>query len=216
MLVYAMGMALGTEAWSKERMLNLIVVVGGVLIATYGEVAFVMTGVVCQVISLFSEALRLTLVQRLVQNDDIKLNPIATMYYVSPICFIALLIPLATMEAGRLMMHDWSRTPASLVIASAVGAFALNCSVYLLVGRSSALTMNVAGVIKDILLVCLSVFGLSSIVTSTQIGGYGIALLGVFYYNYRRLQAPSKQTVENGEEGQPILSHEMAQNVAKA
>ncbi len=34
---------------------------------------------------------------------------------------------------------------------------ALNMAVFLLIGRSSALTMNVAGVIKDWLLILLSV-----------------------------------------------------------
>ena len=32
-----------------------------------------------------------------------------------------------------------------------------------------------------------------SIVTSTQVIGYSIALLGVFYYNYRKIQATQEQ-----------------------
>jgi hypothetical protein len=42
-------------------------------------------------------------------------------------------------------------------MGSAAAAFALNCSVFLLVGKTSALTMNVAGVVKDWLLIFASV-----------------------------------------------------------
>ena len=44
-------------------------------------------------------------------------------------------------------------TPCLLLAA----AFGLNMSVFLLIGKTSALTMNVAGVIKDWLLIGLSV-----------------------------------------------------------
>ncbi len=42
-------------------------------------------------------------------------------------------------------------------VSNAAAAFALNVSVFLLVGSTSALTMNVAGVLKDWLLIGLSV-----------------------------------------------------------
>ena len=45
----------------------------------------------------------------------------------------------------------------TIFISNAAAAFALNLSVFLLIGKTSALTMNVAGVIKDWLLIGLSV-----------------------------------------------------------
>ena len=42
-------------------------------------------------------------------------------------------------------------------VSNAAAAFGLNVSVFLLVGSTSALTMNVAGVLKDWLLIGLSV-----------------------------------------------------------
>ena len=46
---------------------------------------------------------------------------------------------------------------ASLMLKVAAAAFGLNMSVFLLIGKTSALTMNVAGVIKDWMLIGLSV-----------------------------------------------------------
>ena len=42
-------------------------------------------------------------------------------------------------------------------LSNAAAAFGLNMSVFLLIGKTSALTMNVAGVLKDWLLIGLSV-----------------------------------------------------------
>ena len=43
------------------------------------------------------------------------------------------------------------------MLSNAAAAFGLNLSVFLLIGKTSALTMNVAGVVKDWLLIGLSV-----------------------------------------------------------
>ena len=48
---------------------------------------------------------------------------------------------------------------------------ALNMAVFLLIGKTSALTMNIAGVIKDWLLIGLSVLLFKSPVTSINLGG---------------------------------------------
>lgn len=122
-----------------------------------GEVVFVLVGVACQVSSLLFEATRLTLVQLLLQSRGIKLNPITTLYYVAPVCFCFLVVPWAVLEAGSLAKHPTPATNLGLVLLSAVAAFALNCSVFLLIGKTSALTMNIAGVVKDIMLIGLSV-----------------------------------------------------------
>ena len=58
-------------------------------------------------------------------------------------------------------------------------AFLLNVAVVLLIGHTSALVMTLAGIVKDILLVALSMLLFGSPVTPLQYGGYGLALLGL-------------------------------------
>lgn len=65
----------------------------------------------------------------------------------------------------------------------------LNMAVFLLIGKTSALTMNIAGVVKDWLLIGLSVVLFHSAVTSLNLGGYFLAFLAVCWYNYQKLQA---------------------------
>nr|GLL45266.1 probable sugar phosphate/phosphate translocator At5g25400 [Ipomoea trifida]GMC60401.1 probable sugar phosphate/phosphate translocator At5g25400 [Ipomoea batatas]GMD75230.1 probable sugar phosphate/phosphate translocator At5g25400 [Ipomoea batatas] len=87
-------------------------------------------------------------------------------------------------------------------------AFALNLAVFLLVGKTSALTMNVAGVVKDWMLIAFSWSVIKDTVTPINLVGYGLAFLGVAYYNHIKLQTlrakeAQKKSAENddGESG---------------
>jgi hypothetical protein len=52
------------------------------------------------------EAVRVTLVQILLQSQDIRLNAISSMYYVAPVCLVGLLVPFALLEAPKLFIRD--------------------------------------------------------------------------------------------------------------
>ena len=56
-------------------------------------------------------------------------------------------------------LHDGAQAnfDALIFLSNAAAAFGLNMSVFLLIGKTSALTMNIAGVVKDWLLIGLSV-----------------------------------------------------------
>jgi hypothetical protein len=81
----------------------------------------------------------------LMQQVGIKLNSIQTMYYVSPCCFLCLCIPFTILEAPILLQHPGLMQRPLLLLSSAACAFCLNVSVYMLIGNTSALTLNVAG-----------------------------------------------------------------------
>ena len=82
--------------------------------------------------------------------------------------------------------------PLSRPLTQCVCAAALNMAVFLLIGKTSALTMNIAGVVKDWMLIGLSVVMYASPVTPLNLGGYFIAFLAVCLYNYRKLQSMKK------------------------
>lgn len=90
---------------------------------------------------------RMALVQALMQQGGIKLNSIQTMYYVSPCCFLCLCIPFTLIEAPQLLHGPAAPVGPLVLLANAGCAFFLNVSVYMLIGNTSALTLNVAGVL---------------------------------------------------------------------
>jgi len=153
--------AQGIEKRDFETICVMVVISLGVAIASYGELAFVLTGVLLQLASVCSESNRIVLIQILLQSKGVKLNPITSMYYILPCCFAFLLIPWFLLEFPALVMDGEGApfatpTGALVLLTNAAAAFALNCSVFLLIGKSSALTMNIAGVVKDWLLIYLS------------------------------------------------------------
>ena len=75
-----------------------------------------------------------------------------------------------------------------MLLSNAAVAFALNMSVYLLIGKTSALTMNVAGVIKDWILIFISSMLFDAPISNIQLGGYLLAFLAVCYYNYAKFK----------------------------
>lgn len=72
--------------------------------------------------------------------------------------------------------------PPSLFLSLPVRA------VFLLIGKTSALTMNIAGVIKDWILIFSSSLLFNSPITALNLIGYFMAFLAVAYYNYTKYQ----------------------------
>lgn len=74
-----------------------------------------------------------------------------------------------------------------IFLANAICAFMLNCTVFMLIGNTSALTMNISGVVKDWILIYLSWWIFGSPVSPLSLGGYFVAFGAVLYYNYMKL-----------------------------
>ncbi|KAF8042746.1 hypothetical protein BT93_A1161 [Corymbia citriodora subsp. variegata] len=187
--VYSIGISFRKETFRSNTMANMVSITLGVAIAAYGEAKFNGFGVFLQLGAVAFEATRLVLIQILLTSAGIKLNPITSLYYVAPCCFVFLTLPWAVMEMPKLIGTSSFHFDFLIFGTNSLCAFALNLAVFLLVGKTSALTMNVAGVVKDWLLIAFSWSVIKDTVTPVNLFGYGIAFLGVAYYNHAKLQA---------------------------
>lgn len=87
------------------------------------------------------------------------------------------------MDVSQIQFSFW------IFLSNAVCALALNFSIFLVIGRTGAVTIRVAGVLKDWILIALStVIFPESTITGLNITGYAIALCGVVMYNYLRVK----------------------------
>lgn len=195
-LVYASGLMLGIERWNTSVAGTMVLIAFGVLVCAYGEENLHSIGLASQLSALCFEALRLALVQVLINKQGLTMNPFQSIYYVSPSCFLALLVPFFVVELPRLRAAAAEGSLAMLdshhlhiFVLNACAALTLNLTVFLLIGKTSALTMNVAGVIKDwsLIFVSASVFGAP--VTLISLEGYAFCCTGVAVYNYLKLRA---------------------------
>ena len=99
--VFTVGCVFGMETYTPKTLINMIVVTIGVIIASYGEINFVVIGVVLQLLSVASESTRLMLIQILLQKRGLSLNPVTTMYYIAPASFLFLSVPFAVVSSSK-------------------------------------------------------------------------------------------------------------------
>ncbi|KAK6118645.1 hypothetical protein DH2020_047637 [Rehmannia glutinosa] len=181
---FLMAVICGTDKLRCDLFLNMVLVSFGVVISSYGEIHFNVVGTVYQVTGIVAEALRLVLTQVLLQKKGLTLNPITSLYYIAPCSFVFLFIPwylleMPGMDVSQIQFNAW------IFLSNALCALALNFSIFLVIGRTGAVTIRVAGVLKDWILIALStVIFPESTITKLNIIGYAIALCGVVMYNY--------------------------------
>ncbi|GJP63400.1 hypothetical protein CLOP_g20487 [Closterium sp. NIES-67] len=227
--VYSLGVFFTREVFRVSSFSNMAAISIGVAIAAYGEANFNATGVILQLLAVCFEALRLVLIQILLTAKGVSLNPITSLFYISPVCLLFLSLPWLLVEYPHLApsLAVPSQPAIGLFLANCACAFALNLAVFLLIGKTSALTMNVAGVVKDWLLIAFSWSVIRDRVTGINLLGYFLAFVGVCWYNSTKIQemkakeASKKLQQEQqqnqlasvgDEESGPLLAHsELAQ-----
>ncbi|KAF3045090.1 hypothetical protein E8E12_008431 [Didymella heteroderae] len=161
---------------------NVSFIVLGVVIASFGELQFVMVGFLFQVAGIVFEATRLVMVERILSSKEFKMDPLVSLYYYAPACAVMNTMVLIFTELPQLTMSDINRVGGLTLVANAGVAFLLNVSVVFLIGKTSSLVLTLSGVLKDILLVLASMFLFRDPVTLLQAFGYSIALGGLIYY----------------------------------
>lgn len=219
--VYSIGVMFKKDTFKSDTMGNMVSISIGVAIAAYGEAKFDTWGVMLQLGAVAFEATRLVMIQILLTSKGITFNPITSLFYVAPCCLVFLFIPWIFVEYP--LLKDTSSFHFDWVIfgTNSFCAFALNLAVFLLVGKTSALTMNVAGVVKDWLLIAFSWSVIKDTVTPVNLVGYGLAFLGVAYYNHAKLQAlkaneaQKKASQAADEEAGRLLEEREGENGAK-
>ncbi|CUS15617.1 unnamed protein product [Tuber aestivum] len=180
--VLLVGWGMKVETPNVRVLANVSVIVLGVMIASYGGIAFNFTGIVFQTAGIIFEALRLILVQRLLCTAEYKMDPLVSLYYFAPACALMNFLTFLVFETSRLGMSEILKPGLLTLLANAALAFILNISVVFLIGRTSSLVLTLCGVLKDILLVGTSVVVWGSTVSLTQLVGYSIALAGLVIY----------------------------------
>src|SRR5579859_4586467 len=91
-----------------------------------------------------------------------------------------------------------------MLFMNAAVAFCLNVAVVFLIGKTSSLVLTLSGVLKDILLVILSVLIWSTPVTALQMFGYAIALGGLIWYKIGADQAHAAYQKLTADENSPL------------
>ena len=124
---------LGVAPFNAKTLFNVSFIVIGVIIASFGEIRFVLTGFLWQVGGIAFEAVRLTMVQALLSSAEFKMDPLVSLYYFAPVCAIMNGLTALVVEVPAMTMNDIYSVGLFVLVANAMVAFLLNVSVVFLV-----------------------------------------------------------------------------------
>lgn len=130
--VLVTGAIMGTEEISAKKFTNVSVIVIGVVIASFGEIEFVLIGFLYQLGGIIVEAIRLNLISSLL-NGEKKMDALASLFYIAPICAVFNTVIALFWEVPNITANEVYAVGIWNFIANASVALLLNVSVVLLV-----------------------------------------------------------------------------------
>ncbi|GMP98649.1 hypothetical protein CsSME_00046458 [Camellia sinensis var. sinensis] len=96
--IYSIRIIFRKDSFNSNTMANMLSISFGVAIAAYGEAKFDSWGFFLQLGAVGFEATRLVLIQILLTSKGITLNPITSLYYFAPCCFVFISVPCLFIE----------------------------------------------------------------------------------------------------------------------
>jgi hypothetical protein len=121
---------------------NISFIVLGVVLASFGEITFVLTGFIYQCTAIVFESIRLVLVQKLLNGAEYKMDPLVSLYYFAPVCVVMNCVVALVWEVPAITMEEILAVGAPILIANAMGAFLLNVSAVFLVSSIGPVNRN--------------------------------------------------------------------------
>ncbi|KFW71277.1 Solute carrier family 35 member C2, partial [Pygoscelis adeliae] len=171
-------------------LLVVLLIAGGLFMFTYKSTQFNAQGFVLVLCASFLGGIRWTLTQILMQKADLGLqNPIDIMFHLQPLMFLGLFplfavfegLPLSISEK-RFHFHEagmlFSLVGRKLFLGGIL-AFGLGFSEFLLVSRTSSLTLSIAGIFKEICILFLATHLLGDRLSLLNWLGFAVCLSGI-------------------------------------
>ncbi|KAF4450389.1 hypothetical protein F53441_6513 [Fusarium austroafricanum] len=166
------------------RVANILVIVLGVAIASAGAVKFSFVGFFFQIFGLGFEAVRVVLIQIMLNSKGLKMDAMTGLYYYAPVVALLNLVSAAIIELPHFDIADLHRVGFFMLLLNAAVAFTLNFTSMVLIGKTSGLVMSLSGIFKNILLIVCSVIIWHTALTPIQLLGYTITLHALIYYSF--------------------------------
>jgi len=201
-VVLLISFLFGLEKCNPTIACTIVLVSSGIIISCLTQEKFSIFGTILQLIAVICDAVRLCLINILLIPKGLKLSPIASLYYIAPITATCLVIPWTMLEASSVLKHSGlaiRKVGALMMFSNASLAFLLNLATIILIKNTSALTLNVSGIVKDLLLIAWSVTISGASITSTQYFGYTIAMIGIITYTRYKILINTPPSQENEE-----------------
>ena len=157
----------GLEIPSVVQLLIVLFISAGVTMSAVGEIRFSWVGFALQAGGVLAESFRLVLADRFLK--DLKLDALSTLYYIAPPSFVFISLGFLVFEADEFPFDRIAGPFSGVLLLNGCAAFALNIASVILISTTSAMTLTLGGLIKDVLLVASSVVFFASPISVLQV-----------------------------------------------
>lgn len=184
--VYVSACTLRLESFEVRYVACIIVVSIGICVSSFGFVAISLTGIAMQATGICLEAFRTALLQLLLQRpDDVRYDNVSLMAHIAPTA-AALLLPLSLYETRTVGIVCTFDSSWPFVVSNCMLALGMNLASLLVIQVSSSLTISIASILRDMILICLSFLFWATDVTTTSCIGWLIAVVGIGAYSWMK------------------------------
>ncbi|KAI7866285.1 triose-phosphate transporter family-domain-containing protein [Spinellus fusiger] len=199
------------KIYSSRIYISLLPVVLGVAFATFGDYDYTATGFILTVLGTVLAALK-TVVTNRVQVGRLKLHPLDLLLRMSPLAFVQTMIySYVTGEMAQVQQFYRANFTLSLFFAllmNGIFAFFLNVVSFTANKKTSALTMTVAGNVKQVLSIILAVIIFKLNITLVNSAGILLTLAGGAWYTQVEMSERKKGRKPNDSLAIPLAKKE--------
>jgi len=163
----------------------LAVLIVGIGLTSVSDISFNWVGFTHGMIATFTTAAY----QILVKDLSKGMNSMQSCYYVTPVTAVvfSIFVPL-TDDFEGLLNYTWTTERTIAILGSAVIAFMINLSVFVIVGRTSPLTYQVVGHVKTTMVLLSGFLFFNAPPVAKNILGMALAMVGVVWYTHAKMQ----------------------------
>ncbi|KAH8302186.1 hypothetical protein KR044_003779 [Drosophila immigrans] len=203
-LIFAIMLGLERKSWTLFLIVGLIGL--GLFMFTYKSTQFNALGFIFILVASLSSGVRWSFAQFIMQKSKLGLhNPIDMIFHMQP-WMIAALLPLVfliegpKLHQGMLDIHQLSEEDIIWNIAKvtlgALIAFLMEVTEFLVLCKTSSLSLSIAGIFKDICQLALAVAYKGDQLSSINLVGLGVCLAGIcchLWHKYTSMSQLNKQ-----------------------
>jgi len=224
LFILACALLLKLEKWDHMLIIVISLISLGLFLFVFKTTDFNLFGFILCLSAAATGGLRWTLSQVLCQKKELGLeNPIDSLFHLQPVMVLAMapllishgLLPFLTTENLFAAPTVEQLLPNfSMLMVGATLAFALGLTEYLLVAKTSSLTLSLSGIIKELITMLVAEFRDGDVLTGLNWAGFAVCVSGIIvhtFFKFRKSESDEKDgnyiKLEENDES-PLLQNE--------
>ena len=211
LMVLGVSLVLGMVWYSTPLVVIFVLISAGMFLSVSGgdvsvfwSPSFPLGGFGCVCLATCLSGFRIVLAQRVMQkglsvssdgrNTGVA-NAVTTLYYAAPVSCLSLVLPALIIEFSPLVQYlqqcdlSMQMEIVGWILASSVLSFFLSLSEFAVTKLTSALTLCVTGITKQILIIGVAMYWFGDKLKFLNIVGFSLTLSGIALYNYIKYTA---------------------------